>query len=204
MQPTHGSKLLIVAHACRHLLLLTGTGGDVDTKAEEDKVVVDKKERSKPTKKMNKPPYGEAAAVVTGSELADEWADAVKKKPQAQAQPVPLPLPSSVSRTLVRGDFDEARQPQLKQPRSASSAASSAPSAPVSTPYEASTPKGWTRSLMVGNLVKLFGLSRQELNGQVVRLLSFDGEAERWAVQLQAGGDPIQGKPGNLKEVDRA
>ena len=74
----------------------------------------------------------------------------------------------------------------------------------MATPDAASTASGRPRSLSAGNLVKLFGLSRQELNGQVVRLLSFDGDAERWAVQLQSGGDPIRVRPGNLMGVDSA
>ena len=99
------------------------------------------------------------------------------------------------------GDSDEAHQPELKQPRGASSAASSATLASTATLEGGGLPGGWQRSLMVGNVVTLFGLSRQELNGQLVRLLSFDGVAERWAVQLQAGGEPIRVRPGNLKRV---
>lgn len=173
----------------------------------EEVTAVDKKkkrQKRKPKKKRKKKAVGDAVAGAKESELADEWADTVCFGPQLQSQPLPLPLTSSPSRTLIRGDSDEARQPKLKQPRTSSVAASSSPSACMATSDAASTASGRPRPLIVGNLVKLFGLSRQELNGQVARLLSFDGDAERWAVQRQSGSDPIRVRLGNLMEVDCA
>ena len=185
-------------------LALHSSGGDVDTKAEEDRMVVGKKERRRPKKKRANPSCGDAAAVVMGSELVDEWAYAVSPKLQSQTQPVPPPLPPSVSRALARGDSDETHKPKLKQSRGASSAASSAPPGSITTPEEVGIPSHWQRSLMVGNVIMFFGLtSRRELNGQLVRLLFFDDGAKLWSAQLLAGWEPVKVRPDFLKEADR-
>jgi hypothetical protein len=186
---------------------------NVATKSSDGSQAIRKK---KPSSKQRRALARRAKGMKLDLDLHDEWADGgpkvagaaacsygplarecVPAGSTAAAAATPVKIAAS-TRTLVRGESDEARQPIPKM-------AKAGPFAAVDNGYKscmtaAETATSFSQAHPAGTRVVLSSLlSRPELHGVQATVLDFDLTAGRYRVELRDGSEKLRVKACNVK-----